>query len=350
MASHVLTASILPCASAMNVALSSFTPCSNHLSASILPATSSAQITCSSSSSRTISMVGSGHKSNGLRQIRLLSPRHGVGELAMRRRTVESRAERWNDRSQQSPLSESATESDAAGGQSDGEGEVLGGGAPAQQLQEDQLLLQPAKASVKDWLEVAGALFVFGAILGPPLDGFHSEVELQLYDIGAVTVFPMLGAMYSVVGTIQVALDHWLAKPGQLEPGRWERVLASVGVLIGLLRLSAQLYDDELNYSIIFALLLVGAQGNWYVFDRTPAGWVLAACVAVFAPLSEVVIMKFFGLWHYEQPDIFIEGEGLVSWTACCYFFYTQFVTTLARALATSIFPPVPGQEVEKAF
>ncbi|CAI5529144.1 unnamed protein product, partial [Closterium sp. Naga37s-1] len=34
--------------------------------------------------------------------------------------------------------------------------------------------------------------------------------------------------------------------------------------------------------------------------------------------------------------------QGLVLWTACCYFFYTQWVATVARTFAASLTPNSP--------
>lgn len=64
-------------------------------------------------------------------------------------------------------------------------------------------------------------------------------------------------------------------------------------VLIGLLRLSSRLYESEdWSPSSIFGILFICAHGNWYAFDKTWWGYILALFVAVAAPLSEVILMR----------------------------------------------------------
>lgn len=58
-------------------------------------------------------------------------------------------------------------------------------------------------------------------------------------------------------------------------------------------------------------------------------------------------LLRYFEVWHYSEPDIFILDEGLVSWTSCCYFFYTQWVGSLARCLQTYILPDTFVAEIE---
>jgi len=60
-----------------------------------------------------------------------------------------------------------------------------------------------------------------------------------------------------------------------------------------------------------------------------------AVLCGVSAPLAEVVLMNVWGLWHYPIVDVFVPGaaEGFPSWVTMCYFQYTVYVVTLARAL-----------------
>lgn len=234
------------------------------------------------------------------------------------------------------------------------EGPARGAGAPQNGAATTANVASGAAHSFS-WPTLLACLFVAGAALGPPLDGIHSVVGLQVYDVNggliiggpdglytSVWVFPLLGLMYSVVGGLQLLLDQvagkWLPANQQAPRGSWLTVLSNVGALIGLLRLSSLLFSSaSVPSPLIFLILAFAAHANWFAFDRTPMGYLLAVAVAVGAPLSEVVLIKYFGLWHYTEPDVFIAGEGLVSWTFWCYFFYTQWVATVARTLAGSL-------------
>ena len=60
---------------------------------------------------------------------------------------------------------------------------------------------------------------------------------------------------------------------------------------------------------------------NWAVFDRTPQGLLLAALCGVAAPISEIVLMAAFGVWHYDRPGA---GLKVCAWAdsaslVCCY-------------------------------
>eukprot|EP00850_Spirogloea_muscicola_P009808 SM000056S17926 [mRNA] locus=s56:152242:154166:- [translate_table: standard] len=200
------------------------------------------------------------------------------------------------------------------------------------------------------WLPVAGALFTIGNVLGPPLDGIHSAVGLQIYDNGAVTlgeaalqlhtnlwVFPLLGVYYASVGLLQIALDGWLAEPGQAPPPPpWPRIALCCGVLALLLEASCQLFTCGLPYPAVFVTLFALGCANWAAFDATWWGFALAITVGLGAPGFEVLIMRYAELWHYPHPDLILWDQGIVSWTSCCYFFYTPFLASLSRKLAAA--------------
>ena len=233
----------------------------------------------------------------------------------------------------------------------------------------------------------AAALFASGAFLGPLLDGIHGTVELNHYDRLAFSlgglhtsafIPPLLGAFYAVVGGLHIALDalamsdksaaqtvsqqraastgssaklqpadtqsfSWLlplsdflqagGNPRQtreVQAGRtsYAAVALATGLLAYLLLLSANLYANEVPYWQIHAALGAIAIANWWTCDGTRQGVLLGALCAIGAPLSEVVIMKVFGLWHYPRPDLL----GLPSWVAWCYAFYTPALGNLARS------------------
>ena len=56
------------------------------------------------------------------------------------------------------------------------------------------------------------------------------------------------------------------------------------------------------SYGEIAAILAALAAANWAAFDRTPQGLLLATVCGLGAPVSELVLMKLFGVWHYDRP------------------------------------------------
>lgn len=62
------------------------------------------------------------------------------------------------------------------------------------------------------------------------------------------------------------------------------------------------MFDAGVPYGQISAVLAATAVLNWLLFDGTPQGLVLASLCAVGAPTSELLLMKVFGVWHYERP------------------------------------------------
>ena len=51
------------------------------------------------------------------------------------------------------------------------------------------------------------------------------------------------------------------------------------------------------------------------LYADTKQGLALALLCACAAPVSELIIMNVFGLWHYPHPDAFLQFDrGLPSW------------------------------------
>lgn len=192
---------------------------------------------------------------------------------------------------------------------------------------------------------MALALFGLGFLLGPPLDAIHSRVQLQVYDNGAINLFglptsiwvpPLLGVFYSLAGMLQLLLDKKLARKGNIPTTTLPKVAASFLSLAVLLELSAELYNAGVPANLEGYILFFCAQFNWVVFDNTWWGFGLAAFIGVVCPLAEIPIVKLFDLWHYPQANVSLFGEGFVTWVICCYFFYTPFISNLARWLASN--------------
>lgn len=110
----------------------------------------------------------------------------------------------------------------------------------------------------------------------------------------------------------------------------WGFVALSFGALAAGLELSALLYENGVPYFQIHLILALYSCINWYIFDRTKQGLILASICAIGAPLGELPILLWFKWWHYTRPDVF---ALLPSWVVWCYFFYTPSIGNLARKL-----------------
>ncbi|KAK9918242.1 hypothetical protein WJX75_002527 [Coccomyxa subellipsoidea] len=216
-------------------------------------------------------------------------------------------------------------------------------------------------------------MFLLGATVGPAVDGIHGQVHLLTYDKAPVTlgslhssawVFVLLGAFYATIGSCFPVLDAlalpqssggaaegteqeegpgkpvqaqqgWLVTATQRAVGRANapRAVLALGVVAALHQLSSMLYAAGVPSHQIGAVLAVAAVLNWRLFDGTPQGLALAALCGIGAPVSELVLMKYLGLWHYENPDLVVGGVGLPSWVPWCYFFYTAWLANVTRAL-----------------
>jgi hypothetical protein len=64
-------------------------------------------------------------------------------------------------------------------------------------------------------------------------------------------------------------------------------------------------------------------------FDNTRGGLLLAALLAVGAPLGEMFIVNVLHWWHYDRPDI----NGVCHWTGWCYAIYSVGVGNVGRYL-----------------
>ncbi|KAK9830898.1 hypothetical protein WJX81_002776 [Elliptochloris bilobata] len=188
--------------------------------------------------------------------------------------------------------------------------------------------------------------------MGPLLDGIHGRVQLLEYDWARLelvglhsswSVIALLGTFYAVFGGALVALDT-LALGDRSASGASRtvapiagatvpRMAAAAGATAALLQLSAALYARGVPYTVIHAALAPCALGCWAVFDGSLQGLLMSSVAAVAAPFASEIILMQLGLWHYRQPDVFIAGQGIVSWVMWCYFGYTSSLGLLARLL-----------------
>lgn len=204
------------------------------------------------------------------------------------------------------------------------------------------------------WVPTLSLLAVLGALLGPPMDGFHSNVRLLEYDYLPVTIgpwrtslvdVPLLGLYYSVAGALALVLDTVWPRTSTASPPppSTASVALQFGLLAAFLQLSAVMYDSGVSYAQIWTVLGPTAVIGWWLTDGTKQAAVLGALSFALCPVAEALLMHFGGVWHYPRADVFIGGEGVTSWTACCYAFYTVSLAPLARYIASKTSPKTPS-------
>ncbi|GBF96871.1 hypothetical protein Rsub_09876 [Raphidocelis subcapitata] len=200
-------------------------------------------------------------------------------------------------------------------------------------------------------------LALCGATLGTALDGIHSRVALQVYDLAPVRletplgpldtsllVPPLLATWYAVMGALLLAADaasplggapSTAAARAAAAAGGWGRVAAGYGLLAANLQLSAFLYSRGVDYGSMTAALLATWAASWWALDRTRHGAALSLICALGAPAAELVLMSVFHTWHYSRPDLDFGAAGaFVSFVPCCYGGYVPQLAALTRHLA----------------
>ena len=104
--------------------------------------------------------------------------------------------------------------------------------------------------------------------------------------------------------------------------------------------MSAYLYQTNTDPHLMLLSLMPLAIVNYAAFDRTEQGLILALVSGFGAPLSELLLMAAFHVWHYPQVEqnilVGVAG-GIPMWIPVCYFFYVPAVASFARFLRNSV-------------
>ena len=236
--------------------------------------------------------------------------------------------------------------------------------ATRQQQQQQQQQQQGTQQAPPAWPRVAARLALCGATLGTLLDGIHSRVALQVYDVAplrvpllpggaadstaavletSLLVPPLLATWYAVMGGLVLAADaFWAERPDtQAARARAARggaagAAAAYGLLAANLQLSATLYSGgDLPHPQIAAVLAATWAATWWLLDRTRQGALLSVVCAVGAPLAELALMAWGHTWRYPRGDLQLLNGGapFVSFVPCCYGGYVPVLALLTRHL-----------------
>ncbi|KAI8473527.1 MAG: hypothetical protein J3K34DRAFT_466389 [Monoraphidium minutum] len=225
--------------------------------------------------------------------------------------------------------------------------------AAPQQRQQQQAPGAAAPLLPPGWPRVVLRLAACGATLGTLLDGIHSAVALQVYDLAplrvptplgdletSLLVPPLLATWYAAMGALFMAADGWAARSGGAAAAAAApdapsagAVAAGYGLLAANLQLSAALYSNGAPYPQIAAALAATWCASWWLLDRTRRGAGLAVLCALGAPAAELLLMSWFGTWHYSRPDLF---GAFVSFVPCCYGGYVPLLGAFTRHLAAA--------------
>lgn len=193
------------------------------------------------------------------------------------------------------------------------------------------------------WSSTLATLAALGAFFGPPMDGFHTNVNLLEYDRLAMTLgswktsladVPLLALYYSVAGSLLLLLDRLWPSKSPPPQSSIASVALQFGLLATFLQLSSVMYNNGTGYDQIWAVLGVTAVMGWLLTDGTKQAAVLGLLSFAICPVAEALLMRFGGVWHYPRADLIIGGEGVTSWVACCYAFYTVSLAPVARLVA----------------
>ena len=171
-------------------------------------------------------------------------------------------------------------------------------------------------------------LLVLGAVLGPVFDRGHLWTGAIAYDTPVTWIgVPWWVSLVYIGAALGIGLTHpWLDRVFR----RPQKVKLSAGVLaagfvgMGILWMASGLIPA--SNAVIAVVLLAGAAGMWWAFDRTWQGVVLAVGTGVGGVIVETTLVRI-GLFHHTRPDVI----GLPVWLPVVYFGGSVAIGNLAR-------------------
>jgi hypothetical protein len=183
-----------------------------------------------------------------------------------------------------------------------------------------------------------------GVTLGFLFQITHNVGYLPVYDVWAFKLGPfpeawtiplLLAPIWLLYGYLAPITDEYVndsdVASAQERTSSLPFVLLCWVFLAAQFLLSDALYQYGQPHWVCHAVLSVLAAAIWKKFDGTKDGAVLAALLTVGAPVGEMLIVNFLGLWHYERPELF----GVPAWAGWCYATYAIGVANVARYFVT---------------
>jgi hypothetical protein len=132
-------------------------------------------------------------------------------------------------------------------------------------------------------------MFVYSALLGPFLDGYHSAFGVLQYttphalSIGNVEIVttdlwvpPLFGVAGIIMGSLYVLLDEILGTPTEAKRPAWPLVFLGISAFSAQYYLSGYLTALDLDLPAVTAFLAVWALASLWLFDRTKVNGRLA--------------------------------------------------------------------------
>ena len=170
------------------------------------------------------------------------------------------------------------------------------------------------------------ALFLFGAVVVPIFDGFHTHSGTTEYTSPVVWQMawwvPLLFGSSVAIGGLVYA-RAWDALRGPKRFAAWWRLGVAFAAFASSYYASA--YWDA-SSEVKLAVFAAVAAGNWGLVDRTWQGVVLAAVTAVLGCTTEITLIHL-GTFRYPASH----GLGIPLWLPALYLVSGPALGQMAR-------------------